>query len=78
MHQAHQRHKLQIMKQKDEGPESKKMELDLSSDFESSDIETLSLEEAFNEGFDMFQSKLETLSPESLTLLQKNLADLST
>ena len=54
------------------------MELDLGSDFESSGIETLSLEEAFNEGFDMFQSKLETLSPESLTLLQKKLADLST
>ena len=54
------------------------MELDLGSDFESSGIETLSLEEAFNEGFDMFQSKLETLSPESQTLLQKKLADLST
>ena len=78
MHQAHQRHKLQIIKQKDEGPESKKMELDLSSDFESSEIETLSLEEAFNEGLNVFQSKLESLSKESLTLLQKNLANLST
>ena len=78
MHQAHQRHKLQIMKQKDEGPESKKMELDLSSDFESSEIETLSLEEAFNKGLNVFQSKLDSLSKESLTLLQKNLADLST
>ena len=78
MHQAHQRHKLQIMKQKDEGPESKKMELDLSSDFESSDIETLSLEEAFNEGLEVFQNKLEALSKENITLLQKNLADLST
>ena len=54
------------------------MELDLNSDFESSEIETLSLEEAFNEGLNVFQSKLESLSKESLTLLQKNLADLST
>ena len=30
------------------------MELDLSSDFQSSEIETLSLEEAFNEGLDVF------------------------
>ena len=30
------------------------MELDSSNDFESSDVETLSLEEAFNEGLDVF------------------------
>jgi len=54
------------------------MELDLSTDSESSYIETLSLEEAFNEGLNMFQSKLETLPKEHITLLQKNLADLST
>jgi hypothetical protein len=54
------------------------MELDLSSDFESSDIETLSLEEAFNEGPCVFQTKLETLSKENIALLQKNLAELAT
>ena len=54
------------------------MELDLSNDFESSDLETLSLEEAFNEGLNVFQTKLEALSKENITLLQKNLADLST
>ena len=54
------------------------MELDLSNDFESSDLETLSLEEAFNEGLNVFQTKLETLSKENMTMLQKNLADPST
>tara|TARA_B100001059_G_scaffold219590_1_gene240805 strand:- start:174 stop:338 length:165 start_codon:yes stop_codon:yes gene_type:complete len=54
------------------------MDLDSSNDFGTSDAETLSLEEAFNEGLNVFQSKLESLSKESLTLLQKNLADLST
>ena len=54
------------------------MDLNLSNDFGTSDAETLSLEEAFNEGLDVFQNKLETLSKENITLLQKNLADLST
>ena len=54
------------------------MDLDLSNDFGTSDAETLSLEEACNEGLDVFQNKLETLSKENITLLQKNLADLST
>ena len=54
------------------------MDLDSSNAFESSDVKTLSLEEAFNEGLEVFQNKLETLSKENITLLQKNLADLST
>jgi hypothetical protein len=54
------------------------MDLDSSNDFGTSHVETLSQEEAFNEGLDVFQNKLETLSKENITLLQKNLADLST
>jgi len=54
------------------------MELDLSIDSKSSNIETISLEEAFNEGLTVFQSKLETLSKEHIALLKKNLANLST
>ena len=75
MHQAHQTLESEG---EVERLREKKMELDLSNDFESSDIETLSLEEAFNEGLNVFQTKLETLSKENITLLQKNLADLST
>ena len=54
------------------------MDLDLSNDFGTSHVETLSLEEAFNKGLDVFQNKLEALSKENITLLQKNLAGLST
>ena len=49
------------------------MELDLSIDSKSSNIETISLEEAFNDGLTVFQSKLETISKENIALLKKNL-----
>ena len=37
------------------------MDLDSSNDFGTSHVETLSLEEAFNEGLDVSQNKLDDL-----------------